>query len=188
MERLTTAVILVEGDSDRIALETLAARRGQDLAARGVEVLSIGGAHAIARHIARFGPRGAGLRLAGLCDAAEADLFLRALTAAGIGTPQTHADLGRLGFGVCVADLEDELIRAVGVPGVEAAFAANGDLQAFRTLQNQVAWRGQPVPDQLRRFLGAGSRRKLRYARFLVEALDDDRVPKPLDAVLAAVT
>lgn len=39
----------------------------------------------------------------------------------------------------------------------------------------------------MRRFLGSGARRKLRYARLLVESVDLDRVPDPLEAVLADV-
>ena len=35
--------------------------------------------------------------------------------------------------------------------------------------------------------MGSGGRRKIRYARFLVEALDLDQVPRPLDLVLAHV-
>jgi len=38
------AVILVEGMSDRIALEVLARRRGRDLAAQGVAVIAMHGA------------------------------------------------------------------------------------------------------------------------------------------------
>jgi hypothetical protein len=37
------AVVLVEGDSDRIALKTLAGRQGRDLAAEGIEVVAMGG-------------------------------------------------------------------------------------------------------------------------------------------------
>ena len=54
-------------------------------------------------------------------------------------------------------------------------------------MQRQPAWRAEPAGAQLRRFLGAGARRKLRYARLLVDAVDLDRVPRPLDAVIAAV-
>jgi len=39
----------------------------------------------------------------------------------------------------------------------------------------------------MQRFLGSGSRRKLRYARLLVDLLDPDRVPVPFDAVLKYV-
>jgi hypothetical protein len=61
---------------------------------------------------------------------------------------------------------------------------AHGELNAFRTLQKQPAWRGQPVDEQLRRFMGSGGSRKIRYARLLVEALDPDAAPAPLDRVL----
>jgi hypothetical protein len=93
----------------------------------------------------------------------------------------------RLGFFVCVDDLESELIRAVGPARVEALFDSQGDLGSFRTLQKQPAWRTQRVEDQMRRFLGSGARRKLRYARLLVGSVDLDRVPHPLDAVLTRV-
>jgi hypothetical protein len=62
------AVVLVEGLSDRIAVETLAARQGRDLAAEGVAVTPIGGAQAIGRALAGLRP---GVRVAGLCDAGE---------------------------------------------------------------------------------------------------------------------
>jgi hypothetical protein len=35
--------------------------------------------------------------------------------------------------------------------------------------------------------MGSGGRRKTRYARYLVEALDLDQVPRPLAALLARV-
>jgi hypothetical protein len=35
--------------------------------------------------------------------------------------------------------------------------------------------------------MGSGARRKIRYARLLVEALDHAEVPRPLDRVLAHV-
>jgi hypothetical protein len=180
-------VVLVEGISDQIAVETLAARHGRDLAGEGVAVLPVGGAHGVARYLRRFGPEGTGVRLAGLCDAGEEDIMRRALTVAGLGAPGSRADLERLGFFVCVEDLEDELIRAAGPARVTEVFAAHGDLGAFRTIQRQPAWRGKDESAQLRRFLGAGSRRKLRYARLLTEAVDIDRMPRPLAALLDAV-
>jgi hypothetical protein len=181
------AVVLVEGISDRIAVEALAERRGRDLAAEGVAVLPIGGAQAIGRFLDRFGPSGLDVRLAGLCDAAEEGEFRRGLERAGLGSNLTRADMERLGFYVCVADLEDELIRALGAAAVEEVVRAHGDLGPFRTLQKQPAWQGRATEEQLRRFMGSGGRRKTRYARFLVEALDLTRVPRPLDLVLAHV-
>jgi hypothetical protein len=93
----------------------------------------------------------------------------------------------RLGFHVCVEDLEDELIRAVGPAGVEAVLDSQGDLGSFRTFQLQPAWRGQSVDRQLRRFMGSADQRKLRYARLLVDALDPAHIPRPLDGVLTHV-
>jgi OLD-like protein len=178
------AVVLVEGISDQIAVETLAARRGRDLGAESVVVLPAGGAHAMARYLARFGPAGAGLRLAGLCDAGEESVVRRGLASAGVGSPGTRADMERLGFFVCVEDLEDELIRAIGAARAEALIDSQGDLGSFRSLQRQLEWRGQPAGAQLRRFLGSGARRKLRYARLLAGSVALDRLPRPLEAVL----
>jgi len=180
------AIVLVEGLSDQIAIETLAGRRGRDLDGEGVLVVPIGGAQAIGRFLARFGPRGSAKRLAGLCDVGEEELFKHHLERAGFGTQLTRLEMERLGFHVCVVDLEDELIRALGASTVEAVLDAHGDLGSFRTFQMQPPWRDQGIERQLRRFMGSADRRKLRYARFLVEALDLARVPRPLDAVLQA--
>jgi hypothetical protein len=181
------SVVLVEGISDQRALEALAERRGRNLGAEGISVVPIGGAQSIARFLSQFGPQGRDVRLAGLCDAAEEGEFQRGLERAGLGSNLTRADMERLGFYVCVADLEDELIRALGAASVEQVVAAQGELGSFRTLQKQPAWMGRPVEEQLRRFMGSGGRRKIRYARLLVEALDLTRVPRPLDLVLAHV-
>jgi hypothetical protein len=40
----------------------------------------------------------------------------------------------------------------------------------------------------VRPFMGSGGRRKIRYARLLVDALDLTQVPRVLDRVLADVT
>ena len=171
--------VVVEGLSDEAALEALAERRAIDLDAAGIRIVRLGGAHRIGRFLEELGPSRDGTRLAGLCDAGEEPVFRRALERAGLGS-----NLEELGFYVCDADLEDELIRALGAPAVEELLQANGDLHRFRTLQQMPAWRGRATEEQLRRFMGSGGRRKFRYARILVEALDLERVPRPLDAVL----
>ena len=186
-ETRTRAVVLVEGTSDQVALETLAERRQRDLDAEGVAIVPMGGAQSIGRFLAHYGPGGLDVRLAGLCDAGEEDEFRRGLERAGLGAGLERPDLERLGFYVCVADLEDELIRALGPDRVEGIVEAHGDLGPFRTLQKQPAWQGRPTEEQLRRFMGSGGSRKIRYARFLVEALDLGRVPRPLDLLLAHV-
>jgi hypothetical protein len=178
------AVVLVEGTSDAVAVETLAERRERDLPAEGVVIVPIGGAQAIGRFLGLY-PRE--VRLAGLCDAAEEPEFRRALERAGRGEDLTRDSLEQLGFFTCEPDLEAELIRALGADEVLEVAEAHGDLVAFRTLQKQPEWRERPVEEQLRRWLGSGGSRKIRYARYLVEALDLDEVPRPLDSVLAAV-
>ena len=65
------AVVLVEGVTDRIALEAVAAKLGRDLVGDGVEIVPIGGAQAIRRAAAQY----EGERVAGLCDAGEERWF-----------------------------------------------------------------------------------------------------------------
>ena len=178
------ALVVVEGVSDQIAIEALAERRGIDLAEARIRIVPLGGAHRIGRFLEELGPRSDGLRLAGLCDAAEAPVFRRALERTGLGSNLGPEEMEQLGFYVCVADLEDELIRALGVAAVEEIVRDNGDLQRLRKLQQMPAWRNRSAGEQLRRFIAAGARRKIRYARFLVDALDLDSVPRPLDGVL----
>jgi hypothetical protein len=181
------AVVLVEGMSDQRAVEALARRRGRNLESEGVAVMPIGGSKGIWRFLERFGPDGLDLRLAGLCDAAEEGDFQRGLQRAGLGANLTRADMERLGFYVCVADLEDELIRALGPAAVERVIDAQGELESFRSLQRQPAWRGRTTEEQLRRFFGTHKGRKIQSAPLLVGALDLDQVPRPLDRVLARV-
>jgi OLD-like protein len=178
------AVVLVEGTSDAVAVEVLAERRERDLEAEGVVVVPIGGAQAIGRFLGAY-PRV--VRLVGLCDAAEEPEFRRALEAAGFGASLDREGLERLGFFTCEPDLEGELMRALGADAVLEVAEAHGEIGSFRTLQRQPEWRERPLDEQLRRWLGSGGSRKIRYARYLVEALDLAAVPRPLDGVLAAV-
>ena len=176
--------MLVEGVSDKLALETLAVRRGRDLAAEGVSVLPVGGAQAIGRFLNLYGPGGSNVGLAGLCDAGEEGEFRRAVERAGFGLALGRADMERLGFYVCEADLEDELVRSLGAPVVEDILAAHGKLGSFRTYQKQPAHRARTTEEQLRGFLNNW---KIQLAAPLVEALDLSHVPRPLDGVLAHV-
>jgi hypothetical protein len=180
-------VVLVEGVSDQVALRALAQRRGRNLDAEGISIVAIGGAQAIGRFLDLFGARRSDVRLSGLYDSAEEREFQRGLERAGLGSNLTRADMEALGFYACVADLEDVLIRALGAAAVEQVVDAQGELGSFRTLQKQTGWRGRDAEEQLRRFMGSGGRRKIRYARLLVNALDLAQVPRPLDRVLAHV-
>jgi hypothetical protein len=181
------AVVLVEGISDQFALEALARRRGRNLAAEGVSILAMHGATNIGGFLARLGLDGSGLRLAGLCDEGEEAAFRRALDRAGFGPNLSRAEMEQLGFYVCVVDLEDELIRCLGMAAVEGVIEAQGDLETFRKFQKQPQWRERTSEEQLRRFLGTRSGRKIQSAAMLVDVLDLSHVPRPLDGVLAHV-
>jgi hypothetical protein len=180
-------VVLVEGVSDQVAIDALATRRGRDLPRDGVAIVSMGGAMSIARFLREFGPAGLGLRVAGLCDAGEERFFQHALEAAGLGVAVDRERMESLGFFVCVADLEDELIRSLGDERVEAVIAEQGDLGSLRTFQQQPFQRERPLHQQLRRFMGVRSGRKAHYSRALVDALDLRAVPRPLALLLDRV-
>lgn len=178
------SILLVEGISDQIAVETLAGLQARDLRKEGIAVVPIGGAQSVARFLAHFRPVGGGPGIGGLCDAGEERHFCQALAQAGFAEPRTRGDLERAGFFVCERDLEDELIRAAGQDTIETILAREDELASFHTLQKQAAWRNASFIDQFHRFVGAGGRRKLRYASLLVGALDLERQPRPLLAVL----
>ncbi|MGN6182183.1 MAG: TOPRIM nucleotidyl transferase/hydrolase domain-containing protein [Thermoanaerobaculia bacterium] len=162
-------VILVEGDSDRIAVETLAVRRGRDLAIENVAVIAVGGAHALQRALRELEAD----RIAGLYDRGEEAAVMRALDRAGIA---------RDGFFACDPDLEGELVRALGAERMLALIETRGHLAMFRTYQRQPEKRELTMEAQLHGWLHNW---KVRYAAALVEALELDRVPRPLDGVLA---
>jgi hypothetical protein len=180
-------VVLVEGISDQVALHAIAERRGRDLDADGISIVAMQGATNIGHFLELFGPRGLAVGLGGLCDAGEEGMFRRGLERAGIGRNLTRADMESLGFYVCVADLEDELIRSLGAASVQDVIDAQGELGSFRTMQKQPAQRGRTLDQQLRRFMSTRGGRKIRYARLLVDALELTKVPRPLDRVLAHV-
>jgi len=180
-------VVLVEGVSDQRAIEALADRAGRDLRAEGVAVLAMGGATNIGRYLTEFGPAGRNLEVAGLCDEAEVPFFRTALKRAGLGPAGTRDELAEQCFFVCSSDLEDELIRALGVPVVEHILAEHTDLKSFRIFQRQPAQRGKADHARLRRFMGTRGGRKIEYASLLVQALDADRVPIPLARLMAAI-
>lgn len=182
-----SAVVLVEGESDRVALQALARRCGRDLAADGVEVVVMHGITNTRAFATRFGPLGLGLRLAGLGDAPDEAKLRRGLAAAGLGTALDVGDLSALGFHLCSADLEDELIRACGVEAVEAVIDEAGETRSLHLLASMPAQRGWTREAVLHRFVGVRAGRKARYAALLVEALELGRAPKPLRDLLAIV-
>jgi len=173
-----STVVLVEGLSDLIALEVVAQRGGRDLDDDGIAVVPMGGATNIRRFLTLFRE----VRFAGLYDVAEERHFARSLHRAGL---DTSAGLGAVGFFACERDLEDELIRAVGMPRIEQVIDAEGETASYRRLQREPFHRGGAPDRQVHRFISSQSGRKYRYARLLAEALDPSRIPRPLSDLLA---
>ena len=161
--------MLVEGASDRTALVTLAGRLGRDLT--GVDVISMGGITNLRRHLAVL-PRRAQVTV--LHDAGETPYVDRTLAG-------HDGDVARF---VCDADLEDELVRALGMARVLEVVEAGGDLDSWHVLLNQPFHRGRPEAAVLRRFWGTTSGRKDKYAALLAAAIAPDRVPAPLAGAL----
>ncbi|MFD5447347.1 TOPRIM nucleotidyl transferase/hydrolase domain-containing protein [Streptomyces sp. NPDC003470] len=170
--------VLLEGPSDAAAVDALTARAGRDLAAEGVCVLPMGGAMSVGRFAGLLGPSGLDLRLTGLCDERERGYYVRALQRANAAPHDLF---------VCAADLEDELVRALGEDRVAELVEAEGDQRALRTFLQQPAQRDRTAAQRLRRFLGTKKGRKIHYGRVLVEALEADRTPAPLAGLLAAL-
>ncbi|HEX6488804.1 MAG TPA: TOPRIM nucleotidyl transferase/hydrolase domain-containing protein [Candidatus Dormibacteraeota bacterium] len=171
LEPLTSVIVIVivEGASDREAVVAFAKLRGRDLAAEGISVVAIGGAHAAGRFVAQVRGQHPRARLVGLVDAGEEPSFARA----------------GLASVVCDPDLEAELIAALGAQRVERVIEAQGELAAWRSFQKQPYHRDRPVEAQLRRFLGTLAGRKIAYGRLLVEALDAGAGPPPLELLLS---
>ncbi|HEX5510867.1 MAG TPA: TOPRIM nucleotidyl transferase/hydrolase domain-containing protein, partial [Actinomycetales bacterium] len=164
------AVVLVEGNSDRVALGTLARRRGRDLTAEGVEVLAMGGVTNLRAFASHYGPQCLDVPLVGLYDAGQEAVVRHGLAAAGFSGAVRADGLPGLGFFKCTADLEDELIRALGVDAVEAVIDAAGEWRSLRRLSAMPAQRGWTRDAVLHRFVAVRSGRKARYAELLVEA------------------
>ena len=162
---LPRSVVLVEGASDRVALHTLAGRLGRDLEVEGVRVVAMGGITNTRAFATRYGPRGLGLPLAGLYDAAEEPLLRRGLAAAGLEEALEPHGPERMGFYGCSTDLEDELIRALGTEGVEAVIDAAGEAQSLRLLAGMPAQRrldARGGAAALPRLAGRDARRAMR--------------------------
>ncbi|MEX1092346.1 MAG: ATP-dependent endonuclease [Acidimicrobiia bacterium] len=179
--RASRAVILVEGPSDQVAVEILAARCGHDLDQSGVEVVAIGGATNLRQFIETYGPGGRGALLAGLGDIGEVAVYGRTLSRAGVSRGPSRHELEEAGFHMCVVDLEDELIRALGAVQTRSIVERADTPGSFRSYQRQPAHREQRLETQLRGFV---TNWKIEYARLFVAELHLAQVPRPLAGVL----
>ncbi len=177
-------LVLVEGESDAAAVRALADLVRFDLGLHQVQICSAAGVTNFSRVLANFVRTHPGADFCGMYDVADERHVRRALANAAVPVAADES-LESFGFFACVADLEDELIRALGAATVERVLEAQDELNSFRRFQAMPQHRREPVHQQLRRFLGTKATRKIRSARRLVEALDRARLPRPL-AQLAA--
>ncbi|MBO0847727.1 MAG: hypothetical protein J2P22_20190 [Nocardioides sp.] len=168
-------------------VRVLCAARGLVESATTYQVREMGGVTNVGHHLRTIQAEAAGrVRVLGLYDAPEERFVLRALRREGYDVSD-GADLAGLGFVLCDRDLEDELIRALGPSRVEAVLAELGELERFRAFQRQPQWRERDVTDQLHRFAGTASGRKLLLARRLAEELSPDTTPAALAALVTEI-
>ncbi len=177
-------IVLVEGVTDELALTLAARRSGRDLETEGVTVVPINGAHAISRFLRQLAAEEPRARVAGLYDEGEEEVIRNALERAGYGPNLDRSRLEGVGFFACVADLEDELIRAASETNLSRLIVLEGDTQPWRKFQNQHVWQGRPFDQQFRRFIRSVSERNSRYIRAIVETIDLSRLPRPLRLLL----
>lgn len=183
--------VLLEGTSDVAAIRALRAARGISPENETCVLVDMGGATNIRRHLDAVVAQHPRPRVVGLCDEREAPYFVRALgvhhMSLGIRDLPTLATMPGHGFQVCRRDLEDELMRALGVEGTRAVIDDLDLGSTFEAFTRQVAWQGRPVWDQLRRFGTTTSGRKELLAGALAAALDIGSTPPPLAALLASM-
>jgi len=172
-------LVIVEGDSDATAVRALADLIGCDLGLHHIQVTPAAGVTNFSRVLRDSVRAHPDADVCGLYDAAGEWHVRRALADAAIPSG-AHDSLESFGFFACVVDLEDELIRALGIEAVERVLEAQAELHSFRRFQAMPQHRHAPVHSQLRRFLGTRATRKIRSARRLVETLDLARLPRPL--------
>jgi hypothetical protein len=175
------ALVLLEGPSDVAALEEVLAARGPEVSRPAYRLVDMGGVTNTATHLRAAAAAGA--RVLGLCDAGEAWVVARALERRGEPVADV-ADLPRHGFFVCRRDLEEELIRALGVDACLALLEDLGLGARFRVFSTQPAWVDRPVGERLHRFAGVASGRKIRLARAMAARLPPRAVPSPIAALV----
>lgn len=180
------AAILVEGESDKYALEALAFRKNRNLDADGVTIVVMRGAGSIKTFLALLGPNGLRVKLAGLCDAAEESQWSDTLKAHGFGTKLDRTAMASLGFYVCDKDLEDVLITAVGEQETLHIIDSQGETAAFNLFAKQPDHSSQSRHEQLHDFLHSRGR-QITYAPQLVDCLDLKKLPVSLEGIIDAV-
>lgn len=186
LEPLTAArVVLVEGASDRIVLQRIAEVTDQELDRLGASVIELDGAGDVGYVLSLFGGQGFQVPLLFLIDQdAAAD------TAAKLGV--SVAGLEASGVHVCVRDLEDEYVRAIGPDTMWDAITRSG-LFSGNELGNCA--RTGPDGGRAHEDVAAFCRKKgrgykMRAAIVAADTLDAATAAKiaPVTALLASLT
>jgi len=180
------AVILVEGQSDKYALEAVAAKKKRNLDADGVTIVAMRGAGGISTFLSLLGPNGLKLKLAGLCDAKEESKWAQALEAHGLGSKLDRTSMATIGFEVCDGDLEEVLIAAVGETTTLSIIDAQGDQADFNSFAQQPTQNTKSLSHQLHDFLHSRGRNTT-YAPLMVDAIDAGKLPAALENLINAI-
>lgn len=175
-------VVLLEGRSDIAAVRAAAASAQVDLS--GVRLVDLGGITNVRSRLTVLAREEPGVeQVLGMCDAGETRFVVSALESTGHWV-RDASDLASAGFFVCVADLEDELLRALGPGRVIQVLDRLGLRDKLDALGQQPAWRERPLRDQLHRFAGVASGRKELLATAFTAELAADELPEPLRLLL----
>lgn len=180
-------MVLLEGASDVAAVRAAAGSVGVDLT--GVRLVDMGGITNVRAHLAalRVGldeaPLDEAPTVLGMCDVGEARFVIAALGAGGSWIRHS-SDLPSMGFFVCHRDLEEELLRALGVTRTLALLQRLGLRDKLEALRQQPAWRDRPLSAQLHRFAGVASGRKELLGGALAAELAPEELPEPLRLLL----
>jgi hypothetical protein len=173
-------VVLLEGRSDRLAVEALAQRRAADLAA--VDLVELDGITNLRARLTALSTTGA--RVLVLFDGGEARYVSGVQRDLGLMSGTGERPPGAIGFFGCERDLEEEVIRAAGPELVLETLAVRGELGRFRMFQRQPAQRVRSIEEQLHRFAGTAAGRKSRFAADVIDVIPMERMPEPLTRLL----
>lgn len=184
-DRGPRVVVLVEGASDVAAVRSLAATMRIDCT--HARLVDLHGVTNVRRVLSELVRRPQAPVVVGMCDAGEVRFVHEALRATGRHV-RDEEELASCGFFVCHTDVEDELIRALGADRALHVIDRLGLASKLATLQQQPAWRGRPLIEQIHRFCGVASGRKRLLAGELASAVGPDEVPAPLLGLLERIS
>ena len=172
LEPLTAgSVIAVEGPSDRIIVDKVAAAIGFDLDRHDVVLVETQGCGDMKVMETIFGSGGFDIPLYELIDADAADDAARRL---GV----SEAGLEARSVFVSDRDLEDEYVRAIGARRLWDKFKATHTFSRSVLEQCETDADGYPTEDALAQFIRAKSKRKIPAALVAASLIDAENAPR----------